>query len=105
MVASGGDPGCPARLAEIKQRFLEEEEVSTTSAASGSKKPVVLILAIIGVLAIIVGILYMVGATPAFLNIGSHVHNKGGGHLIRGAVAIVVGLGLGVFAFIQNKKS
>jgi uncharacterized membrane protein YidH (DUF202 family) len=78
--------------------------VSTASAASGSgRKPVVLILAIIGVLAIIVGILWMVGATPAFLNVGSHVHK--GGHLIRGAVALVVGIGLGVFAWIQNKKS
>jgi uncharacterized membrane protein YidH (DUF202 family) len=78
--------------------------VSTASAASGSgRKPVVLVLAVIGVLAIIVGILWMVGATPAFLNVGSHVHK--GGHLIRGAVAVVVGLGLGVFAWIQNKKS
>ncbi len=78
--------------------------MSTASAASGSgRKPVVLILAIIGVLAIIVGILWMVGATPAFLNVGSHVHK--GGHLIRGAVALVVGIGLGVFAWIQNKKS
>ena len=78
--------------------------MSTASAASGSgRKPVVLVLAIIGVLAIIIGILWMVGAAPAFLNVGSHVHK--GGHLIRGAVAVVVGLGLGVFAFIQNKKS
>jgi len=78
--------------------------VSTASAASGSgRKPVVLVLAIIAVVAIIIGVLWMVGATPAFLNVGSHVHK--GGHLIRGAVAIVVGLGLGVFAWIQNKKA
>jgi len=80
--------------------------VSTASAASGSgagRKPVVLVLAVIGVVAIIIGVLWMVGATPAFLNVGSHVHK--GGHLIRGAVALVVGLGLGVFAWIQNKKA
>jgi hypothetical protein len=79
--------------------------VSTASAASGSgRKPIVLILAIIGVLAIIVGILWMLGVAPGFLDVGSRVKDSGH-HLIRGAVAIVVGLGLGVFAFIQNRKS
>jgi len=78
--------------------------VSTASAASGSnKKPIVIALAAVGAVALIVGILWFVGAAPGFLNVGSHV--KHGGHLFRGGVAAVVGLGLLVFAWIQNKKA
>ena len=77
---------------------------STSSAGStGNKKPVVIALAVVGAIALIVGILWFVGAAPSFLNIGSHV--KHGGHLFRGGVAAVVGLGLLVFAWIQNKKA
>ncbi len=80
--------------------------MSTASAASGNaRKPVVLVLAIIGALAIIVGILWMLGVAPGFLNVGSHVKASSGHHLYRGAVAIIVGLALGVFAFIQSRKS
>jgi uncharacterized membrane protein YidH (DUF202 family) len=78
--------------------------VSTTSTASATgRKPLVIALGVIGVVAIVVGILWFVGAAPSFLNVGSHV--KHGGHLFRGGVAAVVGLGLLVFAWIQNKKS
>jgi uncharacterized membrane protein YidH (DUF202 family) len=78
--------------------------VSTASTASGTgRKPVVLILAVIGVVVLVVGILWFVGAAPGFLNVGSHV--KHGGHLIRGGVAAVIGIGLVVFAWIQNKKA
>jgi len=72
--------------------------------ASGTRKPLVIVLAVVGVVAIIVGILWFVGATPSFLNVGSHVKGHGG-HLFRGAIAAVVGIGLLVFAWIQNKKS
>jgi len=64
----------------------------------------VIALAVVGVVAIIVGILWFTGTAPAFLNIGSHVKHHGN-HLFRGAVAAVVGIGLLVFAFIQNKKA
>lgn len=78
--------------------------MSTASTASGtSRKPLVIALAVIGVVAIVVGILWFAGAAPSFLNVGSHV--KHGGHLFRGAVAAVVGLGLLVFSWIQNKKA
>jgi len=77
--------------------------VSTASTASGSgKKPLVVVLAVVGVVAIIVGILWFVGAAPSFLNMGSHV--KHGGHLFRGGVAAIVGIGALVYAWIQNKK-
>jgi hypothetical protein len=91
----------------------EGREVSTASAATdtsssnsstGNRKPVVIALAVVGVIALIVAILWFVGAAPSFLNVGSHVKHSGG-HLFRGGVAAVVGLGLLVFAWIQNKKS
>jgi uncharacterized membrane protein YidH (DUF202 family) len=69
-----------------------------------SRKPLVIALAVIGVVALIVGILWFVGAAPAFLNVGSHVKHHGN-HLFRGGVAAVVGIGLLVFAWIQNKKA
>lgn len=78
--------------------------MSTTSTASSTgRKPLVIALAVIGVVAIVVGILWFVGAAPSFLDVGSHV--KHGGHLFRGGVAAVVGIGLLVFAWIQNKKA
>lgn len=78
--------------------------MSTTSTTSSTgRKPLVIALAVIGVVAIVVGILWFVGAAPSFLDVGSHV--KHGGHLFRGGVAAVVGIGLLVFAWIQNKKA
>ncbi len=91
----------------------EGNEVSTASAATdtssgssstGNKKPVVIALAVVGVIALIVGILWFTGLAPSFLNVGSHVKGHGG-HIFRGGIAAVVGLGLLVFAWIQNKKS
>jgi hypothetical protein len=83
----------------------EGNEVSTIDApaSTGSKKPIVIALAAVGAVALIVGILWFVGAAPGFLNVGSHV--KHGSHLFRGGVAAIVGLGLLVFAWIQNKKA
>ena len=78
--------------------------MSTTNTASGTRKPLVIVLAVVGVVAIIVGILWFVGAAPSFLNVGSHVKGHGG-HLFRGGVAAIVGIGLLVFAWIQNKKA
>lgn len=70
---------------------------------STSKKPLVIILAVIGVLAIIVGILYMVAGTslPSFLTAGSHVHK--GNHLARGGVALVLGVACLIGAWFSSK--
>ena len=54
-------------------------------------------------LVIILGILWLGGWTPSFLNSGSHVKN-GGHHLYRGLVAMVVGVAAGVGAWWYNKK-
>ncbi len=76
---------------------------ASVGGSSSSKRPLVIALGVIGVVAIIVGILWFVGAAPSFLNIGSHV--KHGGHDFRGGAAIVVGLGALVYAWFVNKKS
>ena len=80
--------------------------MSSTSVSGGtstSKKPLVIILTVIGVLAIIVGILYMVAGTslPSFLTAGSHVHK--GNHLARGGVALVVGVACLIGAWFSSK--
>ena len=77
---------------------------SVSGGASTSKKPLVIILAVIGVLAIIVGILYMVAgdSMPSFLTAGSHVHK--GNHLARGGVALVVGLACLIGAWFSTKS-
>jgi hypothetical protein len=70
---------------------------------STSRKPLVIILAVIGVLAIIVGILYMVAGTslPSFLTAGSHVHK--GNHLARGGIALVLGVACLIGAWFSSK--
>ena len=80
--------------------------MSSTSVSGGtstSRKPLVIILAVIGVLAIIVGILYMVAGTslPSFLTAGSHVHK--GNHLARGGVALVLGVACLIGAWFSSK--
>ena len=80
--------------------------MSSTSVSGGtstSKKPLVIILAVIGVLAIIVGVLYMVAGNslPSFLTAGSHVHK--GNHLARGGVALVLGVACLIGAWFSSK--
>jgi hypothetical protein len=81
--------------------------VSTASVSGGSsasKKPLVIILAVIGIVAIIVGVLYMVAGSslPSFLTAGSHVHK--GNHLARGGVALVVGIAAFIGAWFSTKS-
>jgi hypothetical protein len=81
--------------------------VSTASVSGGataSRKPLIIILAVIGVVAIILGILYLVGgsAIPSFLIAGSHV--KKGHHLARGGVALVVGIAALVGSWFATKS-
>ncbi len=82
---------------------------SVSGGASTSRKPLVIILAVIGVVAIILGILYLVGgsAVPHFLVAGSHVKSSKGHHLARGGVAIVVGIAalLGAWFATKSKSS
>ncbi len=77
---------------------------SVSSGASTSKKPLVIILAVIGIVLIIVGILYFIGgsAIPHFLIAGSHV--KKGHHLARGGVAVVVGIAALIGSWFATKS-
>jgi hypothetical protein len=77
---------------------------SVSGGASASKKPLVIVLAVIGVVAIIVGVLYMVAGSslPSFLTAGSHVHK--GNHLARGGVALVVGVAAFIGAWFSTKS-
>lgn len=70
---------------------MSSASVSGGSSA-GSKKSLMIILAVIGILALILGILYLVAGNslPGFLTSGSHV--KSGNHIYRGAVCLIVGV-------------
>jgi hypothetical protein len=70
---------------------------------SGGSKSLTIILAVIAIIAIILGILWFAGATPSFLNSGSHVHGNGN-HVYRGTAAVVVGLVLGGAAWFTRRK-
>jgi hypothetical protein len=76
--------------------------VSSQSVSSGSKRTLTIILAVVAVLALVLAILYFAGASPSFLNSGSHV--KSGGHLFRGIAVLVVAIVAGAGAWFTNKK-
>jgi hypothetical protein len=78
--------------------------VSSESVSSDSKRSLTIILAIVAVIAIILGILWFAGAAPSFLDSGSHVKAGGGGHVYRGTAAVVVGLVLAGAAWFSRKK-
>ncbi len=76
----------------------------SVSGGGGSKRGLVIGMAVVGLVALVVGVLWVTGAAPHFLNSGSHV--KGGGsHWFRGAAAFVVAIALFVGAWITNKKA
>jgi hypothetical protein len=76
--------------------------VSSQTVSGGSKRSLVIILAVVAVVAIVLGVLWLTGSAPSFLNSGSHV--KSGSHLYRGIVALVVGIAAGAGAWWTNKK-
>jgi len=78
--------------------------VSSQSVSGGSKRSLTIILAIVALIALIVGILWFAGAAPSFLNSGSHVKGTSGNHIYRGTAAVVVALVLGGAAWFTRKK-
>jgi hypothetical protein len=78
---------------------------SVSGGASSGSRTLVIVLAVIGIIAIIVGLLYMVdgNSLPSFLTAGSHV--KKGNHIARGAVALVIGIALLAGAWFTGRKS
>lgn len=76
---------------------------SWSDGTSAGRRPLVIVLAVIGVIAIVVGVLYLVAGNslPSFLTAGSHVHK--GNHDERGAAALIVGVAAFIGAWISSK--
>ncbi len=76
--------------------------MGTATASGTSSRSLPIILGIIGIIAIIVGVLYFVGSgLPHFMIAGSHV--KSGHHLARGGVALGIGVLLLIGAWITGR--
>jgi hypothetical protein len=85
----------------------EEEVVSSNTAGStGSKRPLVIGLAVVGVVLIILAVLYFAGVGMGPLDsIGHSGKANHGSHTIRGGITAVVGIVALAGAWWANKKS
>jgi uncharacterized membrane protein HdeD (DUF308 family) len=81
--------------------------VSSVSNAGGqpSKRPIALVLAIIGVLGIILGIVYLAVPAGNLPSIFGHTTPANGHHQVRMIVSFVVGVACLVGAWFVNKSS
>jgi len=79
--------------------------VSSVSNAGGqpSKRPIALVLAVIGVLGIILGIVYLAVPAGNLPSIFGHTTPANGHHVVRMAVAFVIGVACLVGAWFVNK--
>jgi hypothetical protein len=75
----------------------------SSQSVSGSKRSLTIVLAVVAVVFLVLAVLWFAGASPSFLNSGSHV--KSGGHIFRGIAGLVVALVCGAGAWWTNKKS
>jgi uncharacterized membrane protein YidH (DUF202 family) len=69
---------------------------------SPGRRALAVVLAIIGVLAIIAGILYVAGAANSLHFMVGSVHK--GHHLVRAAISVVVGVALLVGAWLAARR-
>ena len=78
--------------------------MSSASAPGGSanRGPLVIILAVIGILAIIAGILYVSGAANSLHFMSGSVHH--GHHAIRAIVSFVVGIAFLIGEYIAKSR-
>lgn len=76
---------------------------ASTPGASPSRGPLVITLAVIGILAIIAGILYISGAANSLHFMDGTVHH--GHHQVRAVVSFVVGIAFLVGAFIARSRT
>jgi len=79
--------------------------VSSDSDAGGqpSKRPIALVLAIIGVLGIILGIVYLAVPAGNLPSIFGHTTPANGHHVIRMSVSFVIGVACLVGAWFVNR--
>ncbi len=79
---------------------------STVSGGAASKRPLVIALAVVGVLFIILAILFFAGVGLGPLNtIGHSGKANHGSHDIRGSVSAVIGVLAVIGAWIAGRKS
>ena len=79
---------------------------STVSGGAGSRRPLVIALAVVGVLFIILAILFFAGVGLGPLNtIGHSGKANHGSHDIRGSVSAVIGVLAVIGAWIASRKS
>jgi hypothetical protein len=79
---------------------------STVSGGAASKRPLVIALAVVGVLFIILAILFFAGVGLGPLNtIGHSGKVNHGSHDIRGSVSAVIGVLAVIGAWIASRKS
>jgi len=79
---------------------------STVSGGAASKRPLVIALAVVGVLFIILAILFFAGVGLGPLNtIGHSGKVNHGSHDIRGSVSAVIGVLAVIGAWIVGRKS
>ena len=76
--------------------------MSSQSVSGGSKRTLTIILAIIAVIALVLAILWFAGASPSFLNSGSHVQERR--PCLPRVAGLVVAIVCGVGAWCTNKK-
>ena len=75
---------------------------ASSPGGSSSRGPLVIVLAVIGVLAIIAGILYISGAANSIHVMVGSVHH--GNHKIRAIVSFVVGIAFLIGAYIASRR-
>jgi uncharacterized membrane protein len=75
---------------------------ASTSGASPGRGPLVTVLAVIGVLAIIAGIMYVSGAANSLHFMDGSVYK--GHHLVRAVVSFVVGIAFLIGAYIAKSR-
>lgn len=77
---------------------------SVSGGSSSGSRTTVIVLGVLGVLALIAGIIYLASTSvPSFMAAGSHLHS--GRHTIRGVVSLVVGVALLAGAWFVGRKS
>jgi len=82
--------------------------VSSASAAgnSGSKRPLVIALAVVGVVFVILAVLFFAGVNMGPLDsIGHSGKVNSGSHGIRGSISAVVGVACLAGAWLSNRKA
>ena len=81
--------------------------MSSVSNAGGqpSRRPIALVLAIVGVLGIILGIVYLAVPAGDLPSIFGHTTPANGHHVVRMAVSFVIGVACLVAAWFVNKGS